>query len=115
MIPQGEGWDKVEEIQSLFPDIDTKFCAERFLASPYAINWHLFFNFKDDELGFIKSQFGQRLVDRHPVINLEIGVRGKPADIKNWFEDAREWIVLAFEDVTSSQVQEQVWRKIRDA
>jgi len=90
IIPKGEGWDSVEKVKDLFPDLSMEYVGDRFLSSPDSINWQT--TFKSDKLGnrFIKSQFAKRIIDGHPLINLEIGVRGNSNDVKGWFNEARE-------------------------
>ena len=43
---------------------------------------------------------------------LDLTTRGISNEgIQEWFDMAHEWIVRGFEDLTTSEIQEKVWKK----
>lgn len=120
-IPKGEGWEDIKLISDLFPDITWENNKKRFLHDPEAIIWQAVFNLPEDKGKlFIKLQPGIRSIDKHQLIILEITARGISNDktdegLTEWFNMAHEWVVLSFEDITSDEVQKDIWRKIDNA
>jgi uncharacterized protein (TIGR04255 family) len=120
-IPKGEGWEDIENIDDLFPDLNWNYNKTRFLHNPETIIWQSVFNLPDGKGKLIiKIQPAKRKTDMHPLIILEITARGigdekTEKGLHDWFNIAHDWILSAFEDVTSGPVQNDVWRKIENA
>jgi uncharacterized protein (TIGR04255 family) len=117
-ILQGEGWDNLDTIQSLFPDICWRDKADRFLHSANNLIWQMVFDFPDNYGNLvIKVHKAFRTLDKHPLLRLELTARGFNEDelqngMKKWFDTAHEWIVRSFEDIADERVQREEWRKI---
>jgi len=100
-IVQGEGWDGLETISQVFPDIGWR--AQRsFLPSPESVAWKASFAMPD-AVGRLHAsvRHATRRSDMRPVLLCELTVRGIPntldADaIRDWFHLGREWIVLGY-------------------
>lgn len=45
------------------------------------------------------------------VLNMTARGINEPQDMKSWLEVAHEWIVRGFADITSKQVQQEIWRR----
>lgn len=116
-IPEGEGWTTLSEIGRLFPDFDWQAKKARYLPGFEGMNWRT---------GFVLPERSGRLhvtirrvtrrSDGRPMLLFELTARGigkdtAPDAMWTWFDVAREWIVCAFTDLTSDEVQQAVWRR----
>lgn len=118
IIPQGEGWDTVEDTHKVFPDFCWGSRKRQFLPNPTATNWQTSFALPDGAGRLhMNIQSGRRRSDKHLLFRLEITARGIGADtslngMERWFNLAHEWIVQGFADYTSMQIQKTVWGRI---
>jgi uncharacterized protein (TIGR04255 family) len=118
-IPQGEGWTTLNEIGKVFPDFALRADQQRFLPEPEGINWRTSFALPEQAGRLhVKIQHGKHRETQQPILVLDLTVRGIGADrsvegMKEWFDLAREWIVCGFADLTSEDVQRDVWRRIQ--
>lgn len=116
-IPMGEGWEKTSDIGKIFNDFSWKNDSNRILSNPEIINWRTSFVLpeKAGRLHItIRNAF--RRSDNKPLILLEITARGIYKDISTeamwrWFDLARQWIVRGFSDITSDEIQNNIWRR----
>lgn len=119
-IPRGDGWDDWKSIGNLFPDLAWKNENHRFLSNPEGIIWQPVFKLPDNNGQLlVKIQPVTRLMDGIPVIIFEITANSKNSnkadkDIHEWFNRSHEFITKSFEDLTSHEVQDTVWGKIKD-
>jgi len=114
-IPAGDGWDSLEQISKVFPDL----CWRRERAflpeSPESLSWKLAFPLPNEQGRLhVSVRHAVRLTDERQVLLCDMTARGMPtADdeqaITNWFLMAREWIVRGFADLTSKEVQSEIW------
>jgi hypothetical protein len=56
--------------------------------------------------------------DNVPIFILDLTVRGNVAEhsaevLWDWFDIAHQWIVFGFSDLTSREVQDLVWERIK--
>jgi len=116
-IPKGNGWESIEDIQKIFPDLSLRINEDRFLKSPTEFLTQMKYVLPEDN-GYlnIKFQHAHRKIDKVPLLILEISARGLGGDkslatINSWFELAHEWIVKGFEDLTSLEIQKTIWGK----
>jgi uncharacterized protein (TIGR04255 family) len=116
-IPQGEGWETIKEIGSVFPDFAFRSDQRRFLPHPEAINWRTSFVLPDrsGRLHVTVRKTRERGSSRS-ILLLELTVRGIGDDKSlngtwNWFNLAHEWIVYGFADLTGEEVQRKVWKR----
>lgn len=119
IIPKGEGWDKDEDISKIFRDFSWDLTPNRFLSFPDNFNWRTQFILPNKSGRMhIQIQKGFRKIDKHPIIRLELLVRGIEANssienMRSWFDQAHEWIVCGFADITSSKIQKETWRRLK--
>ena len=109
--------DSYGDLTQIFPDFCWRNDEMRFLPSPR--NLHLNYHFDlPDNFGSILFSLKSGTVkqtDRR-VLQLEITAQGMSPDtdaetLGTWFNLAHEWIVCAFEDMTSQEIQTTVWRR----
>jgi uncharacterized protein (TIGR04255 family) len=116
-IPQGQGWDTIEDIGNIFPDFAWRAGMQRFLNDPKAISWSTSFNLPN-EIGRLHAAVNQGMdINNKPVLSFELIVRGIGKDktnksIKDWFDMAHEWIVYSFADLTGEKVQTDIWGRL---
>ena len=118
-VSHGEGWQSLDTIQSLFPDITWQNAENRFLPCPEQINvrWSFLLPNRSGRL-HIGINKGTRLRDKTPLLVLNITARGITEDrsrqaMWQWFDVAHEWIVSGFADVTARKVQEEIWKRMQ--
>ena len=116
-ISKSNAWTKIGEIGKVFPDFCFKENEQRFLPEPEGVNWRTTFVLPD-KAGRLHVTIRNAISrDRNiPILLLELTVRGIGKDkslegMWPWFDLAREWIVRGFADLTSNEVQENVWRR----
>lgn len=118
-IPQGEGWETIDEIGKVFPDFAFRSRQGRFLPQPEGINWRTSF-ILPEQMGrlHVTMRQGVERKSNRPILFLELTVRGIGRDKSSeemwkWFDMARKWIVYGFADLTGEEVQKTVW-KLKD-
>ncbi len=116
-ISKSNAWTKIGEIGKVFPDFCFKENEQRFLPEPEGVNWRTTFVLPD-KAGRLHVTIRNAISrDRNiPILLLELTVRGIGKDksfegMWAWFDLAREWIVRGFADLTSDEVQKNVWRR----
>jgi uncharacterized protein (TIGR04255 family) len=115
-IVAGDGWAEFEDLASVFPDFTWRRTG-RFLPAPTSVNLQAVFPLPDN-MGRLHMSIrdARTLADGKPVFMFEVTVKGVPADdsaatFDTWFRTARGWIVRGFTDLTSENMQSQVWRR----
>ena len=117
-IVQGEGWERLEAIGQVFPDIAWR-TKRSFLPAPESAVWKTSF-IMPEEIGrfHVSVRHAIRRADMKPVLLCELTARGVPNSldddaIRNWFQLGREWIVRGFADLTHERIQKETWRRKR--
>lgn len=116
-IPQDVGWTSMLDVSNVLPRLAWKANEAKFLPAPRALNWNAVFDLPDDKGRLtVKLQPAFRGKKKEPIVVLELTAKGLGNDksekgIGSWFETAHEWIVKAFEDLTSTEIQQRVWGK----
>ncbi|MBI4596518.1 MAG: hypothetical protein HY730_09135 [Candidatus Tectomicrobia bacterium] len=116
-ITQGAGWNEVNEIGGIFPDFTFRLKDKRFLPGPEVINWRTTFTLPDKAGRLhVIIRNGRSRDNNLPIIIMELTVRGMGTDksiegMQGWFDMAREWIVHGSTDLTSEQIQKEIWGK----
>jgi uncharacterized protein (TIGR04255 family) len=117
-IPQGDGWHSIDQIESLLPDLCWR-THERFLSSPNRLGWTLSIPLPEEkgELN-VKLNQAMRKKDNVPIFILDLTARGPVREqlresLWEWFEVAHQWIVFGFADLTSREVQDSIWKRIK--
>jgi len=119
-IPQSKGWESIDQIQSLLPDLVWRtYDEDRFLPSPQKLGWTLSFPLPENK-GVLNVKLNQaiRKKDNVPLFILELTAQGTPTEqsvegIWEYFDVAHKWIVFGFTDLTSPEVQRSVWKRKR--
>jgi len=119
-IPEGKDWHSNSDIGILMPDLAWR-SGKRFLPAPETFNWTTSFVLPN-EAGRLHITAVNAIMEKEghkvPLLQLTLTVRGidKPQSLDNttmWFDVAREWIVLAFADITGPAMQEKIWRRLK--
>lgn len=123
-VPQSEGWETLEDFGNVFPDFPWhahdpwRSENRRFLPNPDGRNLRLNFTLPDESARLhVTIRNGERRNDRHPVLLMELTVRGIGTDksegaMERWFDVAHEWIVRGFADLCGKEMQERIWKRI---
>jgi uncharacterized protein (TIGR04255 family) len=118
-IPQGKGWRSIDQIESLLPDLCWRTNEERFLPSPNKLEWTFSFDLPEGKGALnVKLNQAMRKRDNMPIFVLDLTARGTVAEqsaecLWDWFDVAHKWIVFGFADLTSREVQETVWKRVK--
>lgn len=116
-IPQGEGWDSLGDLASVFPDLGWQRQSERFLPVPSDFGWQVAFDLPDTKGNLQASvRKATRTFDNAQVLRFEMVAKGheqaSAEDVSwGWFDLAHEWIVKGFADLTSDAMQRKLWRR----
>jgi uncharacterized protein (TIGR04255 family) len=118
-ILQGQGWNDISDIGRVFPDLSWRNETDRFLGGYETLSCVSAFSLPN-RMGRLRASIrtARRREDDHPVLILELTAKGRPepgdeADVWDWYAVAREWIVRGFADLTSKEMQETTWERIR--
>lgn len=121
LIPESQIGGSIDGIGGMIPNLSWKQLKDRYLQAPNSINWQTTFDRPDDagELT-IKIQSAKRVADDVSYLRFEISARSVgsklPLDtLENWFDLAHEAIVLSFVDLTSIEMQRDVWNRVDGA
>lgn len=115
VIPKGTGWNTFAEFSHVIPDLDFM-GGERFLPMPDKMAWQATFTMPEQQGSLnVRVGPGLRVTDNTDVLRWELSAT---ADAKNvndasvWFDLAHRWIVLAFADLASEDLQVQTWQRV---
>jgi uncharacterized protein (TIGR04255 family) len=115
-IPNGEGWNTIDDLPKIFSDFAWKQKKERFLPSPEKVTWQSEFPLPE-KLGHLIINLKQatRTEDKVALLVLELKTRGigestKKEDIREWFDLSHDWIVRGFTDLTTPEIQ-KIWER----
>lgn len=115
-IVQGEGWEVTEDIGNIMKDMMWKKDRD-FLPSPIGIDWKTVFQFPENGgVLAVSVRRGARRTDNTPIFVLELSARGllstSDADeLDDWFMMAHSWIVKGFTDLTTKEIQSEIWKR----
>lgn len=115
-IPKGDGWESTADVGKVFKDFSWNNCSRRFLPHPDVFQWRDSFNFPNGS-GRLNTLIrkAKRTRDGEEVLLFELGAKGIPINklestsLQNWFNQAHEWIVKGFSDLTCDQIQKDIW------
>ena len=110
-ITQGEGWEKLADIEKVFRDFQCK-TGDRFLPEPETLNWRRLYRLPDKmgrlhtALKMASTKEGKRFM------LFELTARGfGDVSMDEWFATGREWIVRGFTDLTTDSIQKAIWKR----
>jgi uncharacterized protein (TIGR04255 family) len=118
-IVQGEGWDEVSDLGKVFRDHQWNGKENRFLPGIEHLNLRTSFVLPNRAGRLhVSIRDGKRREDMKSLLLFELTVRGFPGDTSRatmweWFSIAREWIVRGFTDLTTEEIQRNVWGRTR--
>jgi uncharacterized protein (TIGR04255 family) len=113
-IPQGEGWETIEDLPNLFRDFIWNMSAERFLQNPQKITWGIEFQLPEQNgTLFVNLKHGIKKSDKRPILILELSVKLIDDSILiekilEWYNLSHEYIVRGFSDLTTPEIQ-KIW------
>ncbi len=119
-IPEGDGWNVLADVHRVLPDISwRKSRKRRYISEPADIHFRYIFPIHEQP-GRVTAtiQRGVRRSDQVSILRLELAAQAAKADglpghnaesMSEWFEAAREAIVLGFVDLTDESVQVKYW------
>jgi uncharacterized protein (TIGR04255 family) len=114
-IVHGDGWTSMADVSSIFTDFCWKGGKARVLPDPKAMTWSATFPLPEDN-GTLTAQLLQvvKRKDSKPALRLDLTARGlgkakSLAELRPWFEIARERIVTGFADLTTQEAQHKLW------
>ena len=115
-IPQGQGWETIDDLLMIFNDFKWKKSSKRLLSSPKKVSWDLEFDLPEQN-GRMNVSLKQavRLDDKTPLLVLELKTKGI-IDTKDenvvfaWYDLAHSWIVQGFTDLTTKKIQ-KLWER----
>ena len=115
-IPQGQGWDRSEDLANIFSDFIWKKVDGRFLSNPEKVAWRTMFSLPENNGHLIVNlDQGVRAEDKVPLLTLTLKTQGvceSPSKeaAREWFNLSHEWIVRGFTDLITPEIQE-IWEK----
>lgn len=118
-IAKGEGWADLTELGSVFRGHEWQGQKGDFLPPIEHVSLRSAFVLPERQgRPHISIRDAKRPDDGQSVLVFELTVRGFPGDrsrdaMWRWFGGAREWIVRGFTDLTSPDIQKNVWRRTR--
>ena len=113
-IPNGQGWNTIDDLPRIFSDFVWKKTKERFLPNPEKVAWQTEFSLPEKKGHLIVNlKQATRTEDKVALLVLELKTRGigesaNKEDIRKWFDLAREWIVRGFTDLTTPEIH-KIW------
>ncbi len=116
-IPQGDGWETMQDIGEVFPDFAWRVNEQRFLSVAEGVNWRTSFALPNHSGRLhVTIRNAKRRDDNRPILLFDLTARGigkdmSPEAMWSWFDLAHEWIVCGFADLTHQEVQKNIWRK----
>jgi len=117
-LPQRDGWQSLDELGTVFPDVAWRNIQGRFLPTPEALNLRKSFLLPNGT-GRLHATIrtATRRQDNLPMLLLDLTARGMPSEksreaIWGWFDLAHEWIVRGFADLTGESMHAaNVWNR----
>lgn len=113
----GEGWDSNSDIGAVFPDLTWRKREGRL--EPELVAWRCSF-WLPDGVGRLHAAIrtATRTMDDRRVLALELTARGMiggsdMGGLHDWFTRAHSHVVGAFEDLSSQELQDKLWGRVR--
>jgi len=115
-IPNGQGWNTIDDLPRIFSDFVWKQTKERFLPNPEKIAWQTDFPLPEKKGHLIVNlKQATRTEDKVTLLVLELKTRGigestNEEAIREWFDLSHDWIVRGFTDLTTPEIQ-KIWER----
>ena len=114
-VPKGEAWETPADFGKLFTEFVWHSRGGRFLPSPRSLAWQCTFPLPEKQGNLTCNlSMGRRRDDNVEILVFQLSSKGMGADsthkgIRPWVDLAHEWIVRAFEDLTTTDAQVSLW------
>jgi len=113
-IRPGAGWGNFSEVGEIFPDFSWR-RGSRSLPPPEAFNFRSSHAMPAGRLHVAVAT--AKFKDNSPLIRFDLTARGAVPEVDegglwNWYDQANTWIVDAFIDLTSENMQTNVWQRV---
>jgi len=120
-ITSSNGWTPDTPLEVIFPNFQTSSSQKKFLPNIDSVDWTNTYVLPNQE-GRLYSTIRTILHKKYgnePILQFQLLVRGigkdcSPEGIRKWFDQAHDWIVFSFEELTSKQIQLKSWGKQDD-
>lgn len=118
-IPEGQGWNSLEELGAVFPCFAWTRGGGRFLPPFDAVNLRGSFPLPDRQGRLhVSVRSAERGENRERILLVDLTARGMAGDASQeamyaWFDRAHEWIVRGFTELTGAEVQQTHWGRRR--
>jgi len=118
-IPIGQGWESIDDLPKVIRDFTWQKGKRNFLPNPANVAWQVRFELPDRKGSLnVKLNQAKRKADGVPSLILEVAAKGLGEEktgkaIRDWFDLAHEWIVRGFTDLTTKEIQENIWERER--
>ena len=115
-IPNGQGWNTIDDLPRIFSDFVWKQKKKRFLPNPEKVAWQAEFPLPEKKGHLIVNlKLATRTEDKVALLILELKTRGigdsaNKEDIREWFDLSHDSIVRGFTDLTTPEIQ-QIWER----
>ena len=115
-IPNGQGWNTIDDLHRIFSDFVWKQTKGRFLPNPEKVAWQTEFPLPENKGHLIVNlKQATRTEDGVTLLVLELKTRRicespDKEDIREWFDLSHEWIVQGFTDLTTAEIQ-KIWER----
>jgi uncharacterized protein (TIGR04255 family) len=115
-IWEGQGWNTLDDLPKVFPDISWRVPSGRFLPQLEGISLKGSFPLPDRKGRLHFSVATGTNPGGTRLLVFELTARGFPGAVgeepmSDWFDLAHEWIVRGFADLTGNEIQNKVWGK----
>ena len=118
-IVKGNGWETISDVGNIFPYCSWPPTTSASLPQPEIINWQTSFALPE-QTGRLHTRihYAIRPQDNLPLFRFELTARGignytTLESMWDWFQLAHDWIIRGFIDLTSPQLQKDLWRQRR--
>ena len=116
-ISRGEGWETLADAEAIFPVFALP-SKEATGTTATSFHWQTAFCLAEGKGNLVATiNTGKRPSDRQPVIRFDLACRGLPKgsnldSMWDWFDVAHKSIVTHFANLTSLDVQQNVWGRV---
>jgi len=111
-IPREAGWKNLTDIEKVFPDFICR-ANDPFLPEPENIGWRRVYRLPNEK-GRLHVTLNQAFSTETNDLVLVLNITARGFDkngMNSWFDMAHEWIVRSFDDLTSEEMQNTIWKK----
>lgn len=117
-IPQEHGWKSQADLGKVFRDMYWSPSQHEFLPTPKETGWQMEFPLPTEGTLTASLISARRVRDNVPTLKLDMSakVNGEARPLENvwaWLDEAHEWIVRGFADLTQADFQREAWKRTR--